>query len=91
MRAAGVMAVMIAGYSLAMWGYTLVRGYDVALPQLINPLKRWGTSPGAGDYTWPPGMINDPTVLLPTGASLNSKGEKSVKPRVNTGGGAVIR
>jgi hypothetical protein len=35
------------GYSVALWGYCLLRGYDVKFTDLVNPLHPW-----AGK--WPP-------------------------------------
>jgi len=48
-----------AGYSIALWGYCLVKGYDVTLGQLINPVNRYTGS-------WPPPPAPN-TVILPTG------------------------
>lgn len=79
MRGAAVMAIMLAGYSMAMWGYTLIRGYDVTLPQLVSPTKRWGPASSNADYIWPPSLIDDPTVFLPTGASLGQAQKQSKK------------
>ena len=39
-------AVAWAGYAIAIWGYCLVRDYDVTLPQLFK--AAW---PGAGTTT----------------------------------------
>jgi hypothetical protein len=50
------------GYSLTSWGYMLIKGYNVKFTDWLNPLH-----PYTG--AWPPPLIDDPTVLLPTGAS----------------------
>ena len=48
------------GWSLTSWGYILIRGYNVKFTDWVNPLH-----PYSGG--WPPPLINDPTVLLPSG------------------------
>lgn len=39
------MGVIWLGYSLTLWGYCLVRGYDVTFIQLVNPVNQvsWKT------------------------------------------------
>ena len=46
------------GYSIGLWGYLLIRGVDVTLGELVNPLHV---------MSWPQPLINDPTVILPSG------------------------
>ena len=48
------------GYSLYLWGWCLLRGYDVPLGQLMSPIN-----PYSGK--WPPAQIPD-TQLFPGGA-----------------------
>jgi hypothetical protein len=55
------MGIVWFGYSLASWGYILVKGYNVKFTDWINPLH-----PYSGK--WPPPPIDDPTVILPPGA-----------------------
>jgi len=45
------------GYSFSLWGYCLVRGYDVKLSDLLNPVH---------PYQWPAGGIAA-TPLIPKG------------------------
>jgi len=40
---AAAMGILWAGYTLTLWGYCLIRGYDVSLKDLVNPVKV---------YTW---------------------------------------
>ena len=54
------MGIVWFGYSLAGWGYILIKGYNVKFTDWINPLH-----PYSGG--WPPQPIDDPTQLLPPG------------------------
>jgi len=54
-----------AGYAISFWGYTLIRGYNVTFPQLINPVHPYGTTKG---QVWPPPLIASGQ-LLPGKAS----------------------
>lgn len=58
-------ALVFTGYTCGMWGYCLIKGYNISFSQLISP---------SGYYkgTWPPPLITDTSVLLPTGASSSS-------------------
>ena len=40
-----------AGYSLGLFGWTMIRGYDVTLGQLMSPLHPYGSGTG---QPWPP-------------------------------------
>jgi hypothetical protein len=53
-----------AGYAISLWGYTLLRGYDVTFPQLVNPVHPYGSQGQA----WPPPPIPKGQ-LLPSGAA----------------------
>lgn len=44
------------GYALGLWGYSLIRGYNVTLGQLMSPLHPYS---GA----WPPAAIPNTQVL----------------------------
>lgn len=45
------MALLWGGYTLAIWGYTRLKGYDIGLSQLVVP--------GRYTATWPPPLIDD--------------------------------
>jgi hypothetical protein len=59
------MGISWFGWSLGLWGYCLIRGYNVKFTDLINPLHAYSGG-------WPPPLIDDPTVLLPQGASADT-------------------
>lgn len=46
------MGMLWAGYTLLMWGYTRVKGYDISLPELVIPGRYKGP--------WPPKKVVDP-------------------------------
>jgi hypothetical protein len=60
MRAAIGFGLAWLGYSYGLYGYCLVRGYDVRLSDLINPVH---------PYTWPAGgpPLMPATQIFPTG------------------------
>jgi hypothetical protein len=51
------------GWSAGLWGYCLVRGYDVTLTQLVSPGYR---------IAWPPPLA-DNTVIIPSGLPSGGK------------------
>ena len=53
-----------AGYSVSLWGWCLLRGYDVTLGQLMSPVHPYGSGKG---QPWPPAPIPDSQVF-PGGA-----------------------
>lgn len=59
------------GWAVSSYGYILIKGYDVAFGDWINPLHPYKGS-------WPPPLINDPTILLPDGATGNAAGDPSL-------------
>jgi hypothetical protein len=48
------MGVLWAGYAVGLYGYCLIKGYDVTFGQLIDPRS---------SVSWPPGPIPDGQVL----------------------------
>ncbi len=57
------MALGWASYTLMLWGYTLLRGYNISLVQLVNPVH---------NYTgqWPPAAAGN-SVIIPDGTSAS--------------------
>ena len=58
------------GYSVSLWGYCLVRGYDVTLAELMNPVHV---------FAWPAGGISGMplvpgTQILPGGGKAGGGG-----------------
>lgn len=45
------MLLIWGGYSLSLWGWCLIRDYDLTLGQLTSPLHPYGSGKGQG---WPP-------------------------------------
>ena len=62
MLAAG-MLIMWTGYSVSLWGWCLLRGYDVTLGQLMSPAHPYGSGKG---QKWPPPLMG-PDVIFPGG------------------------
>ena len=62
MLAAG-MLIMWTGYSVSLWGWCLLRGYDVTLGQLMSPAHPYGSGKG---QKWPPPRMG-PDVIFPGG------------------------
>ena len=50
-----------AGYSVTLWGWCLIRGYDVTLGQLMSPTHPYGSGKG---QAWPPPVMS-PDVIFP--------------------------
>lgn len=71
MRPALGMVMLWASYSLTLYGYCLLKGYDISFGQLLSPSAKW-VAPSqynkntVGAHTWPPGPAPN-TVLLPVG------------------------
>jgi hypothetical protein len=63
------MGIVWLGYSLGLWGYCLVRGIDVKLSQLVNPVHPF-------DGLWAPGLIPG-TMIFPDGSSGTGAAAKS--------------
>lgn len=57
--------IMWGGYSVSLWGWCLLRGYDVTLGQLMSPTHPYGSGKG---QKWPPPLIK-PDVIFPGGRS----------------------
>ena len=62
MLAAG-MLIMWTGYSVSLWGWCLLRGYDVTLGQLMSPAHPYGSGKG---QKWPPPLMGS-DVIFPGG------------------------
>ena len=61
---AAAIGILFGGYSLTLWGYCLVRGYNVSLADLVNPLRV---------YTWKhPMPLASNTAVIPTGTPADS-------------------
>ena len=58
MAAIGI-GLIWGGYALSLWGYCLLRGYNVTFVSLVNPVHPYSGS-------WPPALIPAGQVL-PTG------------------------
>lgn len=54
------MTLLWSGYAVGLYGYCLLTGKAVTLPQLVNPVARWTgpnglTQANTGNLIWPPG------------------------------------
>jgi hypothetical protein len=50
-----------AGYSVSLWGWCLIRGYNVTLGQLMSPTHPYGSGKG---QAWPPPLMS-PDQIFP--------------------------
>lgn len=46
------------GYATAFWGYSLIKGYNLSVGQIMSPTSYY-------KGTWPPAQVSD-TVIIPT-------------------------
>jgi hypothetical protein len=53
MVAAGMLLIW-GGYSVSLWGWCLLRGYNVTFGQLVSPVHPYGSRKG---QVWPPPPI----------------------------------
>ena len=72
------MLIAWSGYSFSLWGYCLIRGYDVKLSDLVNPVHPY-TGP------WPPPLITNPATLLPGRSSVSTTSTSSAGTSTSTG------
>lgn len=61
------MGITWFGYSVALWGYCLVKGYNVTLASLVNPVKPYAS-------TWPPPANIPVSDVFPPGAGSAAEG-----------------
>lgn len=62
-----------SGYSLGLFGWCLLRGYNVTAGQLMSPVHPYGSGK---NQPWPPPLLS-PNVIFPganTGASSSTAG-----------------
>ena len=71
MLAAG-MLIIWGGYSVSLWGWCLLQGYNVTLGQLMSPVHPYGSGKG---QAWPPALMG-PDVIFPGGRSGSSSGSQ---------------
>lgn len=80
------MAGTLVGYTLSLWGYCLVKGYDITFGQLVNPAHvfTWPKKPPMIPNTQvtPGGTQNPPST---TAASTTSTGPMTGTPSGGTG------
>lgn len=62
--------IMWGGYSVSLWGWCLIRGYNVTLGQLMSPTHPYGSGKG---QSWPPPPIGS-DVIFPGGRSSTGLG-----------------
>lgn len=56
------MGIAWFGYGLGLWGFCMVKGYNVTLAQLLNPVSPYRA-------TWPPSQNIPVTEIFPDGKS----------------------
>ena len=80
---------MWGGYSVSLWGWCLLRGYDVTLGQLMSPLHPYGSNKGE---TWPPKLIGS-DVIWPGGrtAAGPSSSSRGSAQQSSTPGGSFTQ
>jgi hypothetical protein len=55
------MLLIWGGYSISLWGWCLIRDYDVTLGQLVSPVHPYGSGKG---QLWPPQQLST-SVIFP--------------------------
>ena len=81
MLAVGMLAIWL-GYSTSLWGWCLIRDYNVTMAALVNPVH-----PYAGK--WPPPKLGT-DVIWPGGRSaVPGAGQPGAGQDATTGGGTI--
>ena len=55
-------------YAMGMWGFSLLKGWNISLKQIISPVNYYGSQP---NQPWPPDLAGN-TVIIPDGTSKSS-------------------
>lgn len=58
------MLLVWGGYSVSLWGWCLLRGYDVTFGQITSPANPYGSKAG---QPWPPAQIPANLIFPGTG------------------------
>lgn len=74
-----------AGYSVGLWGWCLIRGYNVTLGQLMSPAHPYGSAKG---QAWPPPLMS-PNQIFPGKNTGESGPVATTAPAATTGGRAA--
>jgi hypothetical protein len=77
-----------AGYSVSLWGWCLIRGYNVTLGQLMSPAHPYGSGKGEA---WPPPLMS-PNQIFPgknTGESAPAATPAAAPATARTGRAAA--
>ena len=82
------MLLVWAGYSVSLWGWCLIRGYDVTLGQLMSPAHPYGAGKG---QAWPPPLMSADQIFpgKNTGASAPTGAASSAPTRTGTPSGKL--
>lgn len=78
MVAVGMLLVW-GGYSVSLWGWSLLRGYNVTFGQLVSPTHPYGSGKG---QKWPPPQLPDTQIFPGKQAPATA-----AKAAVSSGGG----
>jgi hypothetical protein len=64
------------GYAGVLWGWCLLRGYDVPLGALLSPTHPYGSAKG---QSWPPSLLPD-TQVFPSSSKAALAAKTNAKP-----------
>lgn len=73
-----------AGYSVGLWGWCLIRGYNVTLGQLMSPAHPYGSAKG---QAWPPPLMS-PNQIFP-GKNTGESGPTTAAAKPKSAGANV--
>jgi hypothetical protein len=74
-----------AGYSVGLWGWCLIRGYNVTLGQLMSPTHPYGSRKG---QPWPPPLMSPNQIFPGKNTGESAPAAASAKPG-SAGGNAA--
>jgi len=78
------MGIIWGGYSVTLWGYTLLKGYNLTFPQLVSPTGYYkGTA-------WPPPGTIPGSQVFPGGGGAAPAATASTGTGKNSGGGGGV-
>jgi len=71
------MLVVWSGYSVGLWGWCLLRGYNVTLGQLMSPVHPYGSAKG---QAWPPPLISSGSIFPSSSSAAGAAPPSSSSP-----------